>query len=487
MLLEQTWLGQGLRFTIAVGLGLAIGYISVMWGVGTLRLLGGAAALSGLLLMWRPRWGDLALVAVAASILGPNMNVISGLPLIRIEQVIVGMLWVAFLYQHPFLGDRSGRTNETMTVVLRLMALWAVIIVASAARGVFIGYPLDARDATELIWPFAYYVVPVVIADAVQSRWITVSSANAVLSGAFGASAFVGILQFLDVPLVNQYISPLYLGTAERQAHLLSLIQSSRVYGTAGNPNLFGVLMAMGLVFSLARLLNQERRGFFSLLLFTLCGVALILTLSRTSIVAAVLALLYVVGRKLLSGRSQIRTTVVLGLVVVVASATFLYVESLYLRKGNSVYDGFATRLYGLVSFATSDDLDEDLNRRLAHWDRLLADGIGAVGVGPTKAVIGRVADSEYVLVLRRYGLIGLGIYLLFFIAMARSGNRLSWAETGREERALGLALEGTVVVVLFAALTNAVFYSTQVMGVLLIMFGLVAGSLVHQRRLGET
>lgn len=612
---------------------LMIGLASLVGGALTDRAPAGvavatAAAVSAGLVYWAPRRAWLLVAAAAFTLLTPNLNVIPGLPLIRMEQVLWGILLVDMLLQGQLGQTLASEQLRPLTWVLTGLLL---TVVASIIRGVARREPFSMRDLTELLWPLAY------LAIAATSFWVARApdqTARRFMGWVLGiglVGALVAILQFYNVLWFNDWISPWYLGTPSRKAHLVAVIQSKRLYGTAGNAGLYGAMMGILLVTAVAQFLRGLGRKWVSLTLVSLATVALFTSLARTAVAATAAGAAFVVfsslGWPLRWRRDQ---WVSLGAVLSVAALGFGIVSAMYLTEDQQIRNGFLHRVTGVVTAsaaftepvspptpppavangvgapaqsahpvtttpaaltnpappvgspsvpakapdnnvpategsspapapsavaatggapaATPDPTPtspasaatapapepgtaaatggapaaappqgntslaraleptthatapapqfrtrqvnrflRDLGIRYRHWTTYLEDGVGLLGVGPTKDAITRVADSEYVLFIRRYGVLGFALYLGLFGLLFWGLRRAQKQTSDPDAKALCAGAQGAAIVgVLYGSLA-ATYYSTQVMGLMLLLGGAAIALAVRNEPTGPT
>src|SRR5215472_6821366 len=213
---------------------------------------------------------------------------------------------------------------------------------------------------------------------------------------AWGQWAGLGYGNCLD----NIYVAPEH---SQR-----GLLYARRVYSTLGNPNLLGMLMTWSAAaFLLAAMLRVDRQA-RNIGMFLACVVTLVMTGSRYGLLTAAFAILLVAASSFASGRTRwSRLVVPLALLTLFASAIFLV---------SSANQRTLERLQTLQAPTETDSFR-------GRVDRLWLDALDSfsqspiLGRGPAKTVFeGIVTDSEYLDVLKKFGLLGFVAYLAYFL-----------------------------------------------------------------------
>ena len=189
------------------------------------------------------RWW-LPTVAVAA-VLTPEFAPLSDFPALRAEQVLAAAGLLLFVIG-PRLSARMGKrfthppTISLFPIEAALAMLAAVMLLSIVVASVLLDQPLSRRDLFEPAKLVLYVVVfrlslALSRADMIRQRTLTV------LLGAGACSALIGVVQ---------YFNPGGLGVTTGRwwahpQHLLALERDARAFGSVGNANYFGALMAV--------------------------------------------------------------------------------------------------------------------------------------------------------------------------------------------------------------------------------------------------
>ena len=99
-------------------------------------------------------------------------------------------------------------------------------------------------------------------------------------------------------------------------------------------------------------------------------------------------------------------------------------------------------------------------------------------GWGPGKMTMITVVDNEWLLLLRRYGLIGVIIFILWFANFYFGLSKIYRSSLTVETMALAVALQATLLAYAVYMIPAAVYHSLQLMPILLIFLGLAYSQL---------
>ena len=83
------------------------------------------------------------------------------------------------------------------------------------------------------------------------------------------------------------------------------------------------------------------------------------------------------------------------------------------------------------------------------------------------------IVDNEWLLLLRRYGLIGVIIFILWFAYFYFGLSKICRSSSSAEVRALAISLQATLLAYAVYMIPVAVYHSLQLMPILLIFLGL--------------
>jgi hypothetical protein len=188
----------------------------------------------------------------------------------------------------------------------------------------------------------------------------------------------------------------------------LALQYARRVYATMGNPNVLGQLMTWCIVlFLLAAFLGIGSRVWNSMAL-TACLVTLGMTGSRYGLLTAAGGIILVI--LLLARKGSGSAAKLTALIVIIPALAWIYME--VARSNPRTLERYETLRNPLQIDSLRQRLDDVWQQ---EWSDFAESPI--VGHGPAKAVFtSGFADSEYLAVLREKGLLGLVVFLGYYI-----------------------------------------------------------------------
>jgi len=330
-----------------------------------------------------------------AAILLPYIRLPGSIPNVRPEFVIVFAAWGLLLLAHFTTGlpIRLKRCPPH-----KWFALFGLSIFMSMSYGAVVkNEPLLTRDLFEFVKLILYFLIfSLAASQTINQTAFKRYYRLALVILMF--SALVGFLQYIDFAGINESVSPYYAPT-----QMEGLLVHGRITGTTGNPNEFGALMvlAISLAMSGALFFRESKIRLLCCLALFVYGLALVLTMSRTSLVASFLSMafvltLYLKQRGFKHKWRQMATLMVFGIVVgyiilqvMPEKALFRYSQLANIRGASS----WVARV-------------ENWQTHFAFWK-----DSPWFGWGPGKATMGTIVDNEWLLLLRRYGVIGLFVF----------------------------------------------------------------------------
>jgi O-antigen ligase len=275
----------------------------------------------------------------------------------------------------------------------------------------------------------------------------------------------------------------------------------NRVYSTMGNPNVLGQLMDWSIAAFLLAMFFGVGSRLRNSVAFAACFVTLAMTASRYGLLGAVLDLFLVLGLFLPSFRNRRR---VLQLALLAFS---LPVFLLVFRFVESSTFGVSQRFEELRHPLQADSLRTRLD---VVWQDALAFIATSpwLGHGPAKEVFSTVVtDSEYLDIVKQFGVVGFLPYLAYFfvpLALVFRGLRAIWLSKDRlaeQLPATSLAAHLALVMgitALFMNVGESTMRNAPLQGFLWLWLGLGAGAaktlrrhciqrLVHRSRVATT
>lgn len=379
----------------------------------------------------------------------PPLSALPGLPNIRLEELLFFLLFPLLILRRNSAGE-----DKIYKYFINAVILFGFAILLSIFYGRYmLGVPVSTSDYFELLKIFKLLVVVVAISrfnlkreDIYKLLYVVVCS--------FLISTIFGLLQFYGIFGFERITAPYYFPERIYDVH-------NRMMGTFHNPNTYGTVLTLGTVVTAVLVFYEKKtpRKLFLSLLVLLFSFTIALTQSRTAIVVLVLALLMIFGLNTFKNRFTLNKIALISAGLLVTVLLFIGLLS----------DEIIAR------FSTLSDVSEDASwqMRLFAWYLNLTIFYDSMifGWGPAKMIHTSIVDNEYILVLRRYGIIGFSIYLfIYLIPLYRS--YLFQAKEGIAG-AMGQIILVSLVVFLIANITNPLFHEIQFIDYWMIMLGI--------------
>lgn len=438
----------------------------------------------------RTRWGLAessarlyAIALVCLSVLAPPISISPALPYFKAEQLLLPVIFV--IYGWFFLAGfaRPIRLNGMFLIG----AIYTICIILSSSYGVvFLHQGVILSDFYEIpkLW------LPVFFFTVAYEADLSEASLRQLLN--FFAAALLLVCFYAWAQWFGSGVSDRLNVYYSAGQHVESALQyARRAYSTMGNPNVLGQLMTWSIAaFTIAAVfrVGPNFRNFF---VAFACLVALGMTGSRYALINTAIAsvLIFVMLWATPGPRRKGRLVFAIGLVLV-----FGCILAAVATSNRLTLNRFET----LGNPLQIDSLQERLD---SVWrdagDFFLTSPL--LGRGPAKTIFGSVVtDSEYLEVLKQFGVIGFLPYLAYFLFPLyllwnglKAGKRLP-AEFEKLWSATFLVLRLAFVMVVTALVMNigmSTFYNLILQSVLWIWLGLgarAARSIKECSRLGS-
>lgn len=395
---------------------------------------------------------------LVVSILLPPIRLPIGIPSIRMELIIILVAWSLLLLGHFAIG-RSIKFHQNS--VYKWFALFGLAILLSISYvTIFKGYVIIGRDFWEFPKLFGYFLIFALVANLnISPNDIRHYYKIALI--VFLCSAFIGIAQYLNLGNINATISPYYAPT-----QIKGLMLQGRVTGTTGNPNEFGAMMtlASSVAFSGVLFFEKKTMRLFSFSCFFVFVLSIVLTLSRSAIIALIIAICFLTLFKyplMLGIKKGIKKLLI---VIPIVMVTILIIIKIAPEK-------FFFRISQLGNIWNATSWQARIVGWKINYDLWKLSPL--FGWGPGKMTMTTIVDSEWLLLLRRYGLIGVIIFILWFVNYYFGLSKIYRASSSTEVVALAVALQATLLAYAVYMIPAAVYHSLQLMPILLIFLGL--------------
>jgi hypothetical protein len=265
-----------------------------------------------------------------------------------------------------------------------------------------------------------YYLIYLVISNTLPAEK-TVEYFSRYINVAIILVSIIAIAQYWNVGNVNAWLTPLYLTKSDYYAKLaleqmVEAEQNFRVAGTMGNSNYFGYLIIWLLIwFLIYNIIRHPRKNkIINIVTFSMIGVALILIQSRTAILS-ISSVFIVLLFKIKGGEKKL--SIIIPILMIVGSVLVI-MNNDYLKER-----GLGERL-NINSESTKTSYNarqRDLIVPILHvLDNPL---LIPFGQGLSKAEIRSDSHNGFTWMLQRFGVIGMGAYILMIYITIKSAN----------------------------------------------------------------
>lgn len=310
----------------------------------------------------------LLILLLVAAVLTPSVEVVSSLPKLRLEQVLIAAIAAAFVV----MAVRRGASIQFGVIDLVFMAIAVSTLIGIVWGGLVLDVDIIGRDFFEVIKPFEYFLLFRLGISINEPTSGTVRRVVVALLIAGVVSATLSVFQYFGWLHVNDWLSPVFAP----EHHLRALESGGRVVGTIGAPNDYGIFSALlGVTAVSVFIFGNPSRSFASLLLFAL-GIAtltLLMSLSRSATFGALAALLWITILALTRRQLWPRLGAALVALALLTGASLGVLEA-FPKEGGSFVSRFTSAMDPLQ--------DRTLALRLLRWQSVLGGDSG--GSAPT-------------------------------------------------------------------------------------------------------
>lgn len=252
------------------------------------------------------------------------------------------------------------------------------------------------------------------------------------------------LLQIFNPFKLGYIISAFYLGGYD-SVHLIGIETGFRIPITGSNPNVGAVIGVFFTLFFLVLFSNYRKAKDF--ILFIIIFVSVFFTQSRTTLIALFLALLLFT---FFSKIKLIYKVLFLFLFLFAIYLSFAFIELDYIKDG-----------YDLLMEGDNNSVNVRLDTLQIAIDNFRMSPF--FGIGPSKNEFSTSIDSEYVLIMMRYGVLGIMTFISFIMYMLYKGlSNLSTIS--------GLSLFLYTVTTLVIMLTNNAYSGYQLMSISILL-----------------
>lgn len=357
----------------------------------------------------------------------PGFRVSEGLILRLDDIVLLSVFPLLFLYRPLFFSNTLSRS---------LLVCLLVVIFSTCYGYLFLEVPYSSRDFNEIIRlskPFIFIIL--LLSCDTQFLVSRVSPSVIPLSWLL---VLIGFVQYFNLGGVGAFVGSLYAPPH----HVANMVGNShRILLVGSDPN---VGAAIVLMFFLYNLFNSFiNKSLNSKILTFLMVILVLMTSSRTSFIAlALIITIFLFTSKSLKILPKILFSFLIIFMIVSLYEQFSYIAI-----------GFAVALQG-----ENTSLLNRFEKWMVAWELFLQSPI--FGWGLAKASMETTVDGEYILLLRRFGVVGTVIISALIFLMPFWKNKIKLKSP--RLMVIELTLKYYVIVIFFIMLTNSFFSGYQ-------------------------
>ena len=389
---------------------------------------------------------------LVGSVLLPFLRLEGDLPSLRFEFILVPIAAIPLLILSRS-RVRGGARLLPQRSSVPWMVLFALAMAVSLAWGsAVLGSETAFRDLFEVL-KIGIYIVFFLIGSAYGSAATDVTQLERIFRFTALLSLLIGFVQLVNPLDFNSVVTAYYAPTQG-----LGLSRYGRITGTFTNPNDFGSFLILPASLALAGAMwaPSRKRRLWMWSCFLLFSIGIALTLSRSSMVGLAIAVAYLVLALARSGSRSSRLIRVVCLLAAAGFLVFLFAPSTFVPAMKDIFQ---------VSSASS------WLGRLEKWKPAITAWKASpfFGWGPAKSAMATVVDSEWILLLRRYGAIGVAAFLLWTGAVFMN---LGTGMRSAASRVLSAGLRATALAWVPVMVVGGIYGNEQLMAVVMLLAG---------------
>lgn len=368
---------------------------------------------------------------------------IGSLPEIRAEEIILLFYFISLIFSHI----KSGSRNIARTPTSLLLFGLPLVLLLSLSYSSLHNLPVTPQDLNQISRFFKYIAIYILAKNSINCA----DDSKKIFQCLFNYTLilfFITIQQYFNIGGINQYYIKFVAPT--QYESLIGIKETVRSVGMIGNPNELGFLYAViGIVF-----LNQVFNNFSnykSIIINPFIILGILMTQSRTSLIA------YVAGAAvtLILNSKSVKTAL-----YVFIGVTVSIVIGIYLSSSSYLPMNLLDRFYYIMNFTEDESWQLRVNY---HWEENLSMfyQYPFAGTGPLRSIGQAVADNEWILLLRTYGIVGTIYIICLFVIGSFVGNKAN------------ITVISITIASFIYMTTSAVFHSLVLMPLILLFFGL--------------
>jgi len=390
------------------------------------------------------------------SVLLPSIPLSEALPQIRLDFVIVFIGTILFIFGSFITGNSLHfRVNP----IYKWYILFSIIILVSICFSAFSksNYPI-VRDYWEFIKLLKYFLIFALI----SSLHISLSDLQyyyKITLIIFLITTLIAFIQHINLYNINDIVNLIYS---------TSKATSERVVGTMQNPNDFGALivMASALAFSGGLFFKKRSIRFFSFFCLIIFTYSITLTGSRTAYILFIIVISFILCIKyppllILKRKGMLQKFL---LILIILLIIFFIIIKL-------APDSFLFRLNTLRKPFHTQSWQE----KVITWNYVfnLIKNSPIFGLGPCKSIIDFSVDNEWLLIIFRYGILGLCVFILWMMSIIFELYKIRKNYSDEELVVFTVALQATLIAYLVYMIPATFLVNIQLMSIFTIILGL--------------
>ncbi len=438
------------------------------------------------------------IIAIPLLILAPAIQLSDSfpirLPVTTLYDILILIIGGMFILR-AILGHGKRLIIPGRKFYFVLIALIPLTLLSMAYGSIVLQIPLSKGDWFEMV-KFGLYICAFYLGSQAIIKKNGLHFISKIFVATIAISALFGFAQSLnlwDFQLFGSsyYAAPRIATGAAMEKHF-SILQT-RAASTVLNPNEYGLLLATGLSVALGLAARRKIRGIQlivqpGLILLLLLGI--VSTGSRTAMLGTIALAIYYVTILLIPRwglipkkvrGDLIKRGIIISLVII-SSLSLIFLSGSSLPLVGPIIEKRVSRLNAAIDWQIDSSVQTRLDNISLIPIQLKRSPI--LGDGPSEGtsaehirVLGeRVADSEWILILLRNGLLGIGLYIAFWVTAFRLATYTIRSPI-LEISIFGHSTLGVLIINLAGSITAISLFDMRRMTITCLLLGLCAAA----------
>jgi hypothetical protein len=388
---------------------------------------------------------------LASSLLLPAIPTGGGIPDIRLEEIFYYGLFPIIILNYV----NYNLKGDAKKFIYAIIIFMGFMLISTLYGRIFLNVPVIPGDIFNFFTIGKLILIFLVFYHFDYSKTQLTSLLYAIVI-LLTISGFIGIVQYYGVFGLNSILGNLYVPGKP-------YIVTQRLVGSFHNPNTFGFILTLAVIICTSLFFHEKHN-----------------TLRRVLLLLAIGYFIFLIF--LTASRTALGT-----LIIVIISLPFYYH---YKRDISLFHSLFFILIIGSCMGIIIGYLSYDILRRyisglaitsdLSFLMRIIAWYLNfqiflespIIGWGPGQAIHSTVVDNQYLIIARRYGVIGLITHLFFYYYPVKLSFTSDWSRDSIEE-VWNQVILFSLLTFLITNLSNQIFYEIQVMDFWMILMGI--------------